>query len=137
MTKNTPQKKSNIGLIAAFAVLVVVASGTMAFLSQNAEKATEESEEKTAQVLAADHQAQIESAAGDNQGQKQGNATNQSVVDTLEPGNPVVAKVDGEDITRVDVYRYIKSMPQSVQQLPAQQIYPLALEQVVIRALFK
>lgn len=49
----------------------------------------------------------------------------------VKPGNPVVAKVDGKDITRVDVFRFIKMMPANVQQLPPQAVYPLALEQVV------
>ncbi len=50
---------------------------------------------------------------------------------TVEQGNPVVARVDGQDITRVDVFRYIKMMPAAVQQLPPAQVYPLALEQVI------
>ncbi len=49
----------------------------------------------------------------------------------VEPGNPVVAKVDGKDITRTDVYRFIQTMPQNVQQLPAVTVYPIAMEQVV------
>jgi peptidyl-prolyl cis-trans isomerase C len=49
----------------------------------------------------------------------------------VKKGNPVVATVDGKDITRVDVFRYIKMMPANVQQLPPQAIYPLALEQVI------
>jgi peptidyl-prolyl cis-trans isomerase C len=49
----------------------------------------------------------------------------------VKPGNPVVAKVDDQPITRVDVFRYIQSMPQNVQQLPPAAIYPMALEQVI------
>lgn len=49
----------------------------------------------------------------------------------VKPGNPVVAKVDGQDITRVDVFRYIKMMPAQVQQMPPTAVYPLALDQVV------
>ncbi len=49
----------------------------------------------------------------------------------VEPGNPVVAKVDGKDITRTDVYRFIQTMPANVQQLPAVQVYPVAVEQVI------
>jgi peptidyl-prolyl cis-trans isomerase C len=49
----------------------------------------------------------------------------------VEPGNPVVAKVDGKEITRVDVYRFIQTMPQNVQQLPASAVYPMAMEQVI------
>ncbi|MEM6811906.1 MAG: peptidylprolyl isomerase [Pseudomonadota bacterium] len=49
----------------------------------------------------------------------------------VEPGNPVVATVDGNDITRVDVYRFIQTMPANVQQLPAAAVYPMAMEQVI------
>jgi peptidyl-prolyl cis-trans isomerase C len=49
----------------------------------------------------------------------------------VEKGNPVVAKVDGKEITRVDVFRYIKLMPANIQQLPAETVYPLALDQVI------
>lgn len=49
----------------------------------------------------------------------------------LKAGNPVVAKVDDAEITRVDVYRYIKTLPENIQKLPPAAVYPLALEQVV------
>jgi peptidyl-prolyl cis-trans isomerase C len=49
----------------------------------------------------------------------------------LKKGNPVVAKVDGEEITRVDVVRFIKMMPEQIKQLPPTAVYPLALEQVI------
>lgn len=49
----------------------------------------------------------------------------------VEPGNPVVARVDGKEITRVDVYRFIQTMPANMQQLPATQIYPIAMDQVI------
>ncbi len=49
----------------------------------------------------------------------------------VRPGNPVVAKVDNQPITRVDVFRYIQAMPANVQQLPPSAVYPLALEQVI------
>lgn len=49
----------------------------------------------------------------------------------VEPGNPVVAEVDGQPITRVDVFRYIQTMPENIQQLPPSTVYPMALEQVI------
>lgn len=49
----------------------------------------------------------------------------------VEQGNPVVARVDGKEITRVDVYRFIQTMPQQMQQMPAVQVYPIAMEQVI------
>lgn len=49
----------------------------------------------------------------------------------VEEGNPVVAKVDGKPITRVDVYRFIQTMPANIQQMPATSVYPMAMEQVI------
>jgi len=49
----------------------------------------------------------------------------------IQQGNPVVAIVDGKNITRTDVYRFIQTMPQNIQQLPAATVYPMALEQVI------
>lgn len=49
----------------------------------------------------------------------------------VKQGNPVVARVDGMDIKRTDVYRFIQTMPQNVQQMPATTVYPMAVEQVI------
>lgn len=49
----------------------------------------------------------------------------------VKPGNPVVAKVDGKEISRVDVYRFIQTMPQNMQQMPATTVYPVAVDQVI------
>lgn len=49
----------------------------------------------------------------------------------VKPGNPTVAVVDGKDVKRVDVYNYIQTLPQDMQNLPPNAIYPLALEQVI------
>ncbi len=69
----------------------------------------------------------VESAAGD--AVKKAVSTDTEFL--VEPGNPVVAKVDGKNITRVDVYRFIQTMPQNLQQLPASTVYPMAMEQVI------
>lgn len=44
---------------------------------------------------------------------------------------PVVAIVDGTNVTRADIDRYIQSMPNNVRQIPPQALYPMALEQVI------
>ncbi len=49
----------------------------------------------------------------------------------VQPGNPVVAKVGGSEITRVDVFNFIQQMPPQMQQASPQQVYPMALEQVI------
>lgn len=49
----------------------------------------------------------------------------------LKLGNPVVAVVEGEEIKRSDVFTFIGSLPEQVRQMPIQNLFPLALEQVI------
>lgn len=49
----------------------------------------------------------------------------------IKPGNPVVAKVGEQEITRVDVFNFIQTLPPETRQLPIGQIFPVALEQVI------
>jgi len=49
----------------------------------------------------------------------------------LEPGNPVVAEVNGEEITRLDVFQFIQSLPEQTRRLPLAQLFPLAQQQVI------
>lgn len=127
-------KKNNKGLLGVLAVAVIAAGGVMAYMSQSADKnstnknqapSQQETSAEASVSESANNSAEVATAAGD---EKQAPVEAGIVV---EPGNPVVATVDGKGITRVDVYRYIKSMPQNLQQLPAQTIYPLALEQTI------
>lgn len=134
------EKKSNKSLIGILAVVIIAAGGVMAYMSQRADNGMDNADAPTTQETlaeagddssmpegnSANDSADVATAAGD-AGQSQEN--DEAIV--VEPGNPVVAKVDGKEVTRVDVYRYIKSMPQNLQQLPAQTIYPLALEQTI------
>ena len=137
-------KKMNMGLVGAIAVAVIAAGGVMAYLSQNVEKSDSTVQEQAAVEASPTTEGapeNTETAAGEEaapqaSGEEQAAASQEAPAVpeggiVVEPGNPVVAKVDGVDITRVDVYRYIKSMPQNLQQLPAQAVYPLALEQTI------
>lgn len=47
------------------------------------------------------------------------------------PDNPVVAKVNGEDVYRSDVMEFAKALPPQMRQVPVQAIYPMLLEQVI------
>lgn len=49
----------------------------------------------------------------------------------IQPGNPVVAKVGDEEVTRVDVFNFIQTLPPQTRQLPIGQLFPVALNQVV------
>lgn len=49
----------------------------------------------------------------------------------IKMGNPTVANVNGEEIKRSDVLNFISTLPEQVRQMPIQNLFPLALEQVV------
>ncbi len=49
----------------------------------------------------------------------------------IEPGNPVVAKVGDKAITRVDVFNFIQQLPPQTRQLPLEQLFPLAQQQLI------
>lgn len=129
-------QKNNLPIIVAVVAVLVIAGGAMFYFSKNMTKdvpvqeasapadttapSTASSTNSSTPSISEEEQKELDSAAG-------------GVIDgvTVEPGNPVVAKVDGKDVTRVDVVRYIKMMPANIQQMPPSAIYPLALDQVV------
>ncbi len=45
--------------------------------------------------------------------------------------NPVLAKVNGEEIRRLEVMEFVNSMPAQMRQIPLAQLYPMALEQSI------
>lgn len=131
------ETKSNLPIAIGVVALLVVLGGTGYFFSKNMKK------DGSAPVAETAASAVGSSATANNVGEP--TATPEETEETtkaaqaagdfngvaVKPGNPVVAKVDGQDITRVDVFRYIKMMPANVQQLPPTTVYPLALEQVI------
>lgn len=49
----------------------------------------------------------------------------------IEVGNPVVAKVGTAEVTRSEVLEFITSLPEQVKQMPLQNLFPMARDQVV------
>ncbi len=45
--------------------------------------------------------------------------------------NPVVARVNGEEITRSEVLAMVQKMPPQMQQIPMEQLLPLSVEQLI------
>ncbi len=111
------EKKNKMGLIIAVAAVIAVAGGAMSYFSKN---------------TTTDNFQDIATAAGDSASEKAENKSpDVNTGSVVEPGNPIVARVDGKEISRLDVYRFIKTMPPQMQQMPASSVYPLALEQVI------
>lgn len=137
------QQKNNktTTILFSVALAILVAAGG-AYLVMNKEKTPEAAESAAAEISAQGND--VATAAGEEEtapaqsaekeeGSQAGNETGVASFDGVEvkPGNPVVAKVDGKEITRVDVYRYVQGMPANIQRLPATQVYPLAMDQVI------
>ncbi len=49
----------------------------------------------------------------------------------IKLGDPVVATVGGKEVKRSEVFSFISSLPEQVRQMPVQNLFPLALEQVI------
>lgn len=133
------EPKNNMPVIIGVVALLAIAGGAMFYFSSNMKKEA---------PAIAEQAPATETASGTSAAEAPSNISAEPPVTVeeteevnkaaaqidgieVEKGNPVVAKVDGKDITRVDVFRYIKMMPENVRQLPPQAVYPLALDQVV------
>ncbi len=57
------------------------------------------------------------------------------VTDADPKTNPVLAKIDGKEIRRQDVVKLVNSMPAQMQQIPLEQLFPMALEQTISNAI--
>lgn len=113
-------QESGNAVIIVLIALVIVAVGALAYLSGQVagEKQT------TATVEAA-------SGEGDHANAGEKTAENSGVSASEAAGNPVVATVDGKEITRQEVAGFIQSLPPQTRQLPIDKLYPLALDQVI------
>lgn len=110
MKCNTESGKTVVIVLVA---LVVVAVGALAYLSTSLPGAKEKPAEQGTQTANA---SEAPAAAAD--------------APEILPGNPVVAKVDGQDIARLEVFQFIQTLPAN-QRLPIDQLFPLAVDQVV------
>ncbi len=48
-----------------------------------------------------------------------------------DANDPVVAKVDGQDVRRSEVLEFAKNLPPQMQQIPPQSLFPILMEQVI------
>lgn len=127
-------QKNNGMMIAIAAILVVASIAGGFFFMKNSEKSGAMGEEQKAAETAPEQNndpANVETAAGDAKDEVATPANLNAGDFKIEEGNPVVAKVNGKEITRTDVYRFIQTMPPNIQQMPATTVYPLAMEQVI------
>lgn len=126
--KRAPSSESGNTIVIVLVALVVVAVGALAYLS--GQMAGEDIvEQPAAQTAAAD--AQTEPASGENAEQPAIQVPPEQPQIDIQPGNPVVAKVNGAEINRVEVFNFIQSLPEQSRQIPIDQLFSQALDQVV------
>lgn len=125
-TQTAGTERGNVAII-VLVVLVIVAVGALAFLSG---KLTDDGQDAgtppSAEMAKDDATAPATDASAANE---TATAAGEEIV--VDPGNPVVANVNGEEITRLEVFNFIQTLPPNIRQQPVQQLFPLALNQVV------
>ena len=104
-TKVTRKFERGNTMIAALVVLLVVAAGAVAYLAtqmdDKAPAAGTEAPQEMAAAPASDEEASGESETA------QADPASQPVI---KPGNPVVAKIDGKEVKRLDVFQFIQGL---------------------------
>lgn len=110
--------KSKGPVIAVIAVVALVAIGGMFAMTRNGV-----AESDNGKAMSEIAPASADAPAGDKAEGKD--------APMIKLGNPVVAKVNGEEIKRSDVFNFISGLPEQVRQMPIQTLFPLALEQVI------
>lgn len=153
--------ESGNAVVIVLVVLAVVAVGALAYLSGQitdeapvaAVTAENEATDTNSDVAgdeaaeAATEMADANAENGEDAAEGEAGATDTAEADTdesaegeeeiasdvpeIDPGNPVVAKVGDEEIMRLDVLNFITQLPPNVRQLPINQLFPLAQEQVI------
>ncbi|MCB1563830.1 MAG: peptidylprolyl isomerase [Alphaproteobacteria bacterium] len=131
------RSESGNALVVVLALLVLVAAGAIAFVSGYINVGGKDAAPQAAEASAEPASGEVADASGaaqdtaSPQTQENGEATAEAPALEVRPGNPVVAKVNGQDITRLDVFNFIQTLPPNARQMPVQQLFPLAVDQVV------
>ena len=121
MSKNTSPKsaKKSLGTMPflIIGVLIVAAITALAFVSNTVIAESGDEQAETVQAVA--------SASGEN------TDTVAAAPMEIVEGNPVVAKMGEQEITRNDVLAFIAQLPFQMRQQPIEELFPLALEQTI------
>jgi peptidyl-prolyl cis-trans isomerase C len=113
MKAHGSHEKGN-AVVVVLIILAVVAVGALAYLSGQ---------------MAAEQKVEVEPGSVEAQ---TADAENTAPQIEITPGNPVVARVNGEEITRLDVVNHINTLPLQVRQMPLDQLFPAAVDQLVV-----
>ncbi len=115
--------ESGNAVVVVLVVLLVVAVGALAYLSgqKAGEKKGNSSQEVT---VASSTPEQVVTQISDD-------AEPAVPQIDIKPGNPVVAKLGNQEIKRLDIFNFMQTLPPQTRQLPLDQLFPAALDQVI------
>jgi len=140
-TSNTTLRageKGNAALAVVVIILVIAAIGAGVYFSGQITMDQDAQAEQTAATQTqdqeqADEVAALETQNGENTEEQasEESTENGEKPMTIEPGNPVVAKLNGEEIKRTDLLRFIQQMGPQIQGQNLKDIYPQAQEQLI------
>lgn len=126
---NRLSERGNVTVI-VLVVLAVVAVGVLAFLSGQVKPDADAGQQAAPVTASADDESAGEAlAAVDENGEAVLAEADEEL--PIEPGNPVVAVVGDEEITRLDVLNFISQLPPQMRQMPMEQLFEMAQEQVI------
>ncbi len=118
----TKRTQSGNAIVIVLVVLVIAAVGALAYISMG---------KKSGETPPPAEVASAESPASTEAPMEGEVATEEDKQIEIKPGNPVVAKLGAEEITRQEVVGFMQKMPSQMQQLPIEQLFPIAMEQVI------
>lgn len=131
------EKKSSKGpMIALVAGVIALGAGGVVYVTQQsktvdapAEISSTATEDTSGVEDIAPAAAEQSSKPADTQPAETDSAA--GTVPGLKMGDPVVAKIGGQDVLRSEVFNYITTLPEQIRQMPLQNLFPLALDQVL------
>ncbi|MGE4312711.1 MAG: peptidylprolyl isomerase [Pseudobdellovibrionaceae bacterium] len=120
--ENKQANNAKVGLVAVIALALILAAGVGIFMTKQVD--TEATDEATSEMAAAD--ASSEDAAKSTSGET--DVADESGTD--ETGEVVIARVNGEPITRADAEGFIANIPQ-LQGAPFEEAMPIARDEMI------
>jgi peptidyl-prolyl cis-trans isomerase C len=126
---NRSSERGNVTVI-VLVVLAVVAVGVLAFLSGQVKPDADADQQAASVSASVDGESTDEATAAVDENDEAVLAEAEEEL-PIEPGNPVVAVVGDDEITRLDVLNFISQLPPQMRQMPMEQLFTMAQEQVI------
>jgi peptidyl-prolyl cis-trans isomerase C len=128
--QNNSHNKS-FRLIASVAAIAVLAMGAMGYYFTSQSNASEPAIEGQLADVAPAAGDKSKKAKAKEEKSEEASAEQAAEGTVIAEGDPVVAKINGKEIKRSQVFQMIVQLPPQLQQLPIEQLFPMALDNVI------